>query len=92
MKKLGWSNLIRAYTARLYILDNPKLAAREMFLIMETSIQQDSVRKQETTKEFLIKIIENINELDTDYADNLGRYYTKMAVDMFYKYAEKKKK
>ena len=92
MKSVGWTNLIRAYTARLYVLDNPKLAAREMFLIMETSIAVDSKRKQETTKEFLIKIVESINELDQDYADNLGKHYTKMALDLLYKAESKKKK
>lgn len=92
MTNLGWANLIRAYTARLYVLDNPKLAAREMFLIMETSIATDSAKKQETTKEFLIKIVESIHSLDQEYADALGKHYTKMAIDLVYKSTSKKKK
>ena len=92
MKNIGWANLIRAYTARLYVLDNPKLAAREMFLIMETSISVDSKIKQETTKEFLIKIVESISDLDQNYADDLGKHYTKMALDLLYKTEPKKKK
>ena len=44
------------------------------------------------SKEFLIKIVESIHSLDQEYADALGKHYTKMAIDLVYKSTSKKKK
>ena len=92
MQSKAFANLIKAYAAKYYALNDPKLAAHEMFVIMETSIAMDSTKKQEATKDFLIKIIEYINVLDVKYAEALGKQYTELALNMFYKIATKNKK
>ena len=84
MQSKAFTNLIKAYAAKYYALNDPKIAAHEMFVIMETSIATDSAKKQEATKAFLIKIIE--------YISGLGKQYTELALNMFYQLAAKKKK
>jgi hypothetical protein len=92
VRKNHWSKLVMTYAARYLVYYTPELAASDMFVIMETSIQKDSKVKQSATKEFLIKVIESINDIDPAFADKVGKEYTNMALELLVKSEKKIKK
>ena len=57
---------------------------------MEVSIKTDSKEKQESTKEFLVKVIELINEIDTEYADEIAKSYLDNTLNQYYDSLTKK--
>ena len=57
------ASLARVYAAKYIAIGNAKTVAEELFQIMEVSIETDSSAKQESTKKFLVTIIETINEM-----------------------------
>ena len=51
------ASLARVYAAKYIAIGSAKTVADELFQIMEVSIKTDSSAKQESTKEFLVKIM-----------------------------------
>tara|TARA_Y100000034_G_scaffold72741_1_gene87656 strand:- start:327 stop:590 length:264 start_codon:yes stop_codon:yes gene_type:complete len=78
------ASLARMYAAKYLALGNAQAVAEELFQIMEDSIKTDSTAKQETTKEFLVKIIETINEIDAKYADKIAKLYLDSTLKQYY--------
>ena len=78
------ASLARMYAAKYLALGNAQAVAEELFQIMEDSIKKDSSVKQETTKEFLVKIIETINDIDADYADKIAKLYLDTTLAQYY--------
>tara|TARA_R110000737_G_scaffold117208_1_gene149889 strand:- start:5396 stop:5659 length:264 start_codon:yes stop_codon:yes gene_type:complete len=84
------ASLTRVYAAKYIAIDNAKTVADELFQIMEVSIKTDSSAKQGSTKEFLVKIIETINEIDSQYADEIAKLYLDATLSQYYDGLEKK--
>ena len=78
------ASLARIYAAKYIAIDNAETVATELFQIMEVSIKTDSSAKQESTKEFLVKIIETINNIDADYADKIAKLYLDTTLAQYY--------
>ena len=78
------ASLARVYAAKYIAIGNAKTVAEELFQIMEVSIETDSSAKQQSTKEFLVKIIETINEIDADYADKIAKLYLDTTLAQYY--------
>ena len=49
---------------------------------MEESIQYDNKQKQELTKEFLVDIIEIMNNIDEEYTGKVTAEYLKLTMEM----------
>ena len=49
---------------------------------MEESIQYDSKEKQELTKEFLVDIIEIMNNIDEEYTAKITAEYLKLTMEL----------
>jgi len=69
------NSLAQIYAAKYLALENVVKVAEDLFHIMEVSIKSDSLAKQESTKDFLVKVIELINEVDAEYADKIAKSY-----------------
>ena len=69
--------------ANLLAKDDPKSAADDLFNMMERSITDDSLEKQETTKEFIVLIIQIVNNIDKNYADEVTKYYLDKTVKQY---------
>ena len=78
------ASLARVYAAKYIAIGSAKTVAAELFQIMEDSIKIDSSAKQKSTKDFLIKIIETINEIDTEYADKIATLYLDITLYQYY--------
>ena len=78
------ASLARVYAAKYIAIGNAKTVAEELFQIMEVSIETDSSAKQQSTKEFLVNIIETINEIDADYADKIAKLYLDTTLAQYY--------
>jgi len=78
------ASLTRVYAAKYIAIGNAKTVAEELFQIMEVSIKTDSSAKQQSTKEFLVNIIETINEIDADYADKIAKLYLDATLAQYY--------
>jgi len=78
------ASLARIYAAKYIAIGNAKTVATELFQIMEVSIKTDSSAKQQSTKEFLVQIIETINEIDADYADKIAKLYLDTTLAQYY--------
>jgi alkylation response protein AidB-like acyl-CoA dehydrogenase len=78
------ASLTRVYAAKYIAIDNAKTVADELFQIMEVSIKTDSSAKQESTKDFLVKIIETINDIDSQYADEIAKLYLDATLSQYY--------
>ena len=78
------ATLARVYAAKYIAIDDAKTVAKELFQIMEVSLKTDSSAKKETTKAFLVKIIETINEIDTEYADKIATLYLDITLNQYY--------
>jgi|TARA_R110000787_G_scaffold273763_1_gene381577 hypothetical protein len=84
------ATLARVYAAKYIAIDDAKTVAKELFQIMEVSLKTDSSAKKETTKAFLVKIIETINEIDAEYADKIAKLYLDTTLSEYYDGLEKK--
>ena len=78
------ASLARVYAAKYKAIGSAKTVADELFQIMEVSIKTDSSAKQESTKEFLVKIIETINDIDSQYADEIAKLYLDATLSQYY--------
>ena len=78
------ASLARVYAAKYIAIGNAKTVATELFQIMEVSIKTDSSAKQESTKEFLVNIIETINDIDSQYADEIAKLYLDATLSQYY--------
>jgi len=78
------ASLAMVYAAKYIAIGNAKTVAEELFQIMEVSIETDSSAKQQSTKEFLVKIIETINEIDAKYADKIAKLYLDTTLSQYY--------
>ena len=78
------------YAAKYLALESATAVAQDLFNIMEVSIKLDSKEKQETTKEFLVKVIELMNEIDSEYTDKVARQYLDKTVEHYLTITPKK--
>ena len=76
-------SLAQIYAAKYLAIDNTTQVANELYHIMEVSIETDSAEKQESTKAFLVRVIEFINEVDTDYADKIAKSYLDKTLEQY---------
>ena len=86
------NSLAQIYAAKYLALENVVQVAEDLFHIMEVSIKTDSVSKQESTKDFLVRVIELINEVDADYADEIAKSYLDKTLDQYLNVVVKKDK
>jgi translation elongation factor EF-Ts len=86
------NSLAQIYAAKYLALENVVQVAEDLFNIMEVSIKTDSVSKQESTKDFLVRVIELINEVDADYADEIAKSYLDKTLDQYLNVVVKKDK
>ena len=68
-------SIAQIYAAKFLTKDDAEQVAEELYKIMENSIKYDSYEKQESTKEFLIKVIQLVNDVDQNYADKISKAY-----------------
>jgi hypothetical protein len=78
------ASLARIYAAKYITINDADTVAQELYDIMEVSIKSDSKEKQESTKEFLVKVIELINEIDQKYADDIAKLYLDNTLSQYY--------
>ena len=74
--------LARAYAAKFLTKNDVLWVAEELYSIMEESIQYDNKQKQELTKEFLVDIIEIMNNIDEEYTGKVTAEYLKLTMEM----------
>ena len=72
--------LAKVYAAKYLACDDVLWVAEELFSIMEESITYDSAIKQETTKEFLVDIIEIMTAVDEEYTLQITDEYLNLAL------------
>jgi len=72
--------LAKVYAAKYLAHDDVLWVAEELYSIMEESITYDSAIKQETTKEFLVDIIEIMTAVDEEYTLQITDEYLKLAL------------
>ena len=74
--------LARTYAAKYLAKNDVLWVAEELYSIMEESIQYDSVDKQDLTKEFLVDIIEVMNNIDKEYTEKITAEYLKLTLEL----------
>ena len=74
--------LARVYAAKFLTKNDVQWVAEELYSIMEESIQYDNKQKQELTKEFLVDIIEIMNDIDEEYTGKITAEYLKLTMEM----------
>ena len=74
--------LARTYAAKYLAKNDVPWVAEELYSIMEESIQYDNKQKQELTKEFLVDIIEIMNNIDEEYTGKVTAEYLKLTMEM----------
>ena len=74
--------LARVYAAKFLTKNDVQWVAEELYSIMEESIQYDSVDKQDLTKEFLVDIIEVMNNIDKEYTEKITAEYLKLTLEL----------
>jgi len=74
--------LARVYAAKFLTKNDVQWVAEELFSIMEESIQYDNKQKQELTKEFLVDIIEIMNDIDEEYTGKITAEYLKLTLQL----------
>ena len=74
--------LARVYAAKFLTKNEVQWVAEELYSIMEESIQYDNKQKQELTKEFLVDIIEIMNDIDEEYTGKITAEYLKLTMEM----------
>ena len=72
--------LAKIYAAKFLACNDVLWVAEELYSIMEESIAYDSAIKQETTKEFLVDIIQIMNGLDKEYTEKITALYLDLAL------------
>ena len=72
--------LAKIYAAKFLACNDVLWVAEELYSIMEESIAYDSAIKQETTKEFLVDIIEIMTAVDEEYTLQITAEYLKLAL------------
>ena len=63
------------YAANFLTSGNVEDVASELYAIMEASIDRDSYEEQETTKEFLVLIIQFMNDYDKVFTEEVTKTY-----------------
>tara|TARA_R100000664_G_C2662452_1_gene78034 strand:- start:261 stop:518 length:258 start_codon:yes stop_codon:yes gene_type:complete len=72
--------LAKVYAAKFLACDDVLWIAEELYSIMEESIQYDSKKKQDVTKEFLVDIIEIMTSINEDFTLKITDEYLKLAL------------
>jgi len=76
-------SLARTFAANMLAKDDPESSAIELFDMMERTIAEDDLKKQEATKDFLVLVIQIISDFDTDYADEITKNYFDLTVERY---------
>ena len=74
--------LAKTYAAKYLACNDVLWVAEELYSIMEESITYDSESKQEVTKEFLVDIIEIMNDIDEEYTGKITAEYLKLTMEL----------
>ena len=72
--------LAKVYAAKFLACDDVLWIAEELYSIMEESIQYDTKKKQDVTKEFLVDIIEIMTSINEDFTLKITDEYLKLAL------------
>jgi len=72
--------LAKIYAAKFLACDDVLWVAEELYSIMEESLTYDSSIKQETTKDFLVDIIEIMTAVDEEFTLQITDEYLKLAL------------
>ncbi len=72
--------LAKIYAAKFLACDDVLWVAEELYSIMEESLTYDSSTKQETTKDFLVDIIEIMTAVDEEFTLQITDEYLKLAL------------
>ena len=83
-------SIAKMYAANFLTSGDVEWVAEELFTIMETSIEKDSYEDQETTKEFLVLIIECMNNHDKHFTEEVTKTYLEKTLQTFKKGTTKK--
>ena len=70
------------YAAKFILKNDVLWVAEELFSIMEESIEYDSLAGQETTKNFLVDIIDTMQSLDQEYTEKITAAYLELALQL----------
>jgi|TARA_S200002703_G_C3741624_1_gene228063 hypothetical protein len=74
--------IAKMYAAKFILRNDVLWVAEELFSIMEESIQYDPPESQETTKSFLVDIIEVMQNLDREYTEQITAAYLELALQL----------
>jgi len=74
--------LAKMYAAKFILKNDVLWVAEELFSIMEESIAYDSLAGQETTKSFLVDIIDTMQSLDQEYTEKITAAYLELALQL----------
>lgn len=74
--------LAKMYAAKFILKNDVLWVAEELFSIMEESITYDSLAGQETTKSFLVDIIDTMQSLDQEYTEKITAAYLELALQL----------
>ena len=83
-------SIAKMYAANFLTSGNVEDVASELYAIMETSIDRDSYEEQETTKEFLVLIIQFMNDYDKVFTEEVTKAYLEKTLQTFKKGTTKK--
>ena len=83
-------SIAKMYAANFLTSGNVEDVASELYAIMETSIDRDSYEEQETTKEFLVLIIQFMNDYDKVFTEEVTKTYLEKTIQMYNKGITKK--
>ena len=72
--------LAKVYAAKFLACDDVLWIAEELYSIMEESIQYNTKKKQDVTKEFLVDIIEIMTSINEDFTLKITDEYLKLAL------------
>jgi hypothetical protein len=84
--------LAQIYAANYLTKNDVEWVAEEIYGIMENSIANDSIIKQETTKEFLVRVIQIIHKVDKEYCAQITKVYLNKTLNTLYGNLSKKGK
>lgn len=83
-------SIAKMYAANFLTSGNVEEVASELYAIMETSIDRDTYEEQETTKEFLVLIIQFMNDYDKVFTEEVTKTYLEKTIQMYNKGTTKK--
>ena len=75
-------SIAKLYAAKYIQCGEAETVAFELFDIMEKSIASDDLGKQEQTKQFLIRVVEIMNEYDKEFTEETTKLYFDLTIKL----------